>query len=265
MRERETMMPTPMMIFNRRLLETEQRAIKAVDNVIIKAEQAYDTGFRKVLGSECSNNKPSQETFAAATTTNNNNNEKSHLDDLTDLLEAYFETACHDAAAHFRAMLYKILYQNWKDSLPDGNQANSSLVDWVHDLPEAVCEATRAKVKRIMASLVSVQKLQLFARELVYPTLQKFQERAHKLVEQKVDTILEPDTAEADKNNGLERLENDALSFIQQQLLTQLLADQKQANSKLYEFTTDLFKETIQLDGYSQSLQKWADNALMDL
>lgn len=240
------------MIFNRRLLETEQRAIKAVDDVVSMAEQSFDTGFRMALCSEC---KPPHETERLS---------ENPLDELVDMLDTYFQKACREAAAHFRAMLYKILYQNWKKTLPDSVEPQN-LVDWVEDLPEAVREATRAKVRRIMASLVSIQKVHLYARQEVGPTLQKFRERAHELVERQADYILEPQTNDTEKMDGLERMEMDALAYIHRQLLTQLKADQKEANRRLYQAMTELFKESINLQGYAQSLQKWADNTLMSM
>lgn len=237
---------TATMRFNRCLLETEQRAIMIVDEVTATAQVACDTGFRMALSFEA--NKP----------LNSSPEEENPHSELTDLLESYFQQACRDAAAHFRAMLYKVLYKNWKESLPQHVEP-ASLMDWVIDLPIEIRDATRAKVQRIMSSLVSIQRVHKDAHDQVHPTLQKFQALAHAYVERKADHVLEPYLDDAEKMNELKRMEDDARAYITRQLLTHLKADKEGANQRLYQAMADLFRDSIKLDGYAQSLQKWAD------
>ena len=192
--------------------------------------------------------------------TNPHENDEEVCIDTNELLKRYYQKTVLQVAEFTETILYSTLFYKWAET--QNGTASTAPSKWKESLPNDLRQATRSKANRILCSLTKITRLRLDALDHLYNALRRAEQLAYGYIQRKGDNILNPYISEEEQQATLDRLEEDAINYVNRQVLTQLKMHQQHANQELHNTMTDIINASLENADYCQRLHRWAERTV---
>ena len=240
------------------LVEAEQEAMTMVGHIVWSFEDTCATAMLNQFS------QPVVQTKRAprlnATNPQDDESDPRETDDTNELILKYYQQTMSQVTEFAQTILFSVLFYKWAESR--NGTTSTSPSKWKETLPDILRQATRAKANRILYSLLRITRLRLDALDHVYDALHRAEQLTYEYIARKGDNVLSPYIGHTEQRAAFARLEDDAVNFVNRQILTQLKLHQEHANQELYNAMTDIINTSIENTEYCQRLHEWAQSSV---